>query len=318
MGWRLAFAGAPPFAATVLRHLLESPHRVALVYTQPDRPAGRGRKLTASPVRQVADAAGVPVRTPTRLAGDAQALQAAQALKEVDWLVVAAYGLFLPNVVLAAPKHDCLNVHPSLLPRWRGAAPVERALMAGDALTGVSIMRVEAKMDAGPVYRRRVMPLDESASGGAVTNALAEIGGQTLLEVLDDLPHLPAQAQDERLVTYAHKLTARDARIDWRRPASHVARQVRALSGRMAAYTMLGDDLRLRILAARPAVPAADAPPGTLLRHGKRWRVACGAGELEVTMAQLNRGKGTPQTMQSVVNGHPRLFHHGARFAMRP
>lgn len=318
MGWRLAFAGAPHFAATVLRHLLDSRHRVALVYTQPDRPAGRGRKLTASPVRQVAEAAGVPVQMPTRLANDAQALQAAEALKEVDWLVVAAYGLLLPNAVLEAPKHHCLNVHPSLLPRWRGAAPVERALMAGDALTGVSIMRVEAKMDAGPVYRRRTLPLDEFASGAAVTNALAEIGAQTLLEVLDDLPQLRAEPQDERLVTHAPKLTPEDAVIEWRHPAAGVARQIRALSGRMTAYTTLGDDLRLRILTAQPVLPVAHAPPGTLLQHGKRWRVACGEGALEITTAQLNRGKGTPQTMQSLVNGHPGVLRHGIRLGNRP
>jgi len=312
MGWRLAFAGAPHFAAIVLRRLIDSPHCVALVYTQPDRPAGRGRKLTASAVRQVAQAAGVEVRTPVRLAGEAA------ALKDVDWLVVAAYGMFLPKPIRHAPKQHCLNVHPSLLPRWRGAAPVERAIMAGDAQTGVSIMRVEAKMDAGPVYRRRVLPLDESASGAVVTSALAELGAQTLLEVLDELPRLPAEEQDERLATYAPKLTAEDARIDWRQPAARIARQVRALSGRMAAYTTLGDDLRLRVLTARPAAPTADAVPGTLLRRGKGWRVACGEGELEVTTVQLNRGKGTPQTLQSVVNGHPGLFHHGARFGNRP
>lgn len=312
MAWRLAFAGTPLFAATILRRLLDSPHRVALVYTQPDRPAGRGRKLAASPVRLVAEAAGVEARTPTRLTGEAE------TLGNVDCLVVAAYRLFLPDAVLDAPKHGCLNVHPSLLPRWRGAAPVERAIMAGDAQTGVSIMRVSAKLDAGPVYRQRSVPLDESATGSAVTAALAELGAETLLEVLAALPDLPAEEQDETLATYARKLTAEDARIDWQRPATDIARQVRALSGRLAAYATLDDDVRLRILAARPAPAAETATPGTLLRRGKQWCVACGEGELELETVQLNRGKGTPLAMQSAVNGYPALLREGTRFGQQP
>lgn len=308
MGWRLAFAGTPLFAATILRRLLDSPHRVALVYTQPDRPAGRGRKLSKSPVRQIAEAAGVEVRTPTRLTAEAE------TLKDVDALVVASYGLFLPHAVLDAPHHGCLNVHPSLLPRWRGAAPVERAIMAGDAQTGVSIMRVTAQLDAGPVYRQRALPIDESASGTTVTAALAELGAEALLEVLAALPDLPAEQQDEGRATYAHKLTAEDARIDWQRPAAHIARQVRALSGRLAAHTTLGDGFRLRILAASVAPTRANAIPGTLLRRGKQWRVACGDGELALETVQLNRGKGTPLAMQSAVNGYPALLHEGTRF----
>lgn len=307
MAWRLAFAGTPLFAATILRRLLDSPHDVALVYTQPDRPAGRGRKLSASPVRQVAEAAGVEVRTPTRLTGEVE------TLGDMDCLVVAAYRLFLPDAVLEAPRLGCLNVHPSLLPRWRGAAPVERAIMAGDAQTGVSIMRVTAKLDAGPVYRRRSVPLDESATGSAVTAALAELGAETLLEVLAALPDLQPNEQDDSLATYAHKLTAEDARIDWQRPATDIARQVRALSGRLAAYTTLNEAVRLRILAAR-AVPAGnDTTPGTLLRRGKHWRVACGEGELELETVQLNRGKGTPLPVQSAVNGYPALLREGHR-----
>lgn len=306
MAWRLAFAGTPLFAATILRRLLDSPHDVALVYTQPDRPAGRGRKLSASPVRQVAEAAGVEVRTPTRLTGEFE------TLGDVDCLVVAAYRLFLPDAVLEAPKLGCLNVHPSLLPRWRGAAPVERAIMAGDVQTGVSIMRVTAKLDAGPVYRQRPVPLDDSATGDAVTDALAELGAETLLEVLAALPDLQAEEQDDNLATYAHKLTAEDARIDWQRPATGIARQVRALSGRLAAYTTLDEDVRLRILAARPLPAGNDTTPGTLLRRGKQWRVACGEGELALETVQLNRGKGTPQPMQSAVNGYPALLREGS------
>lgn len=307
MGSRLAFAGTPLFAATILRRLLDSRHRVALAYTQPDRPAGRGRKLSPSPVRRVAEAADVEVRTPTRLTAEAE------TLKDMDALVVASYGLFLPDAILDAPHHGCLNVHPSLLPRWRGAAPVERAIMAGDPQTGVSIMRVTAQLDAGPVYRQRALPIDETATGAAVTAVLADLGAEALLEVLAALPDLPAEQQDDDLATYAHKLTAEDARIDWQRPAAHIARQVRALSGRLAAYATL-DDVRLRILGARAVPTGVNARPGTLLRRGKQWRVACGDGELALETVQLNRGKGTPQAMQSAVNGYPALLHEGTRF----
>ena len=308
MGWRLAFAGAPPFAATVLRRLLGSAHRVVRVYTQPDRPAGRGRRVAPCAVRRVADAAGLDVRTPTRLAGEAD------GLRDVDWLIVAAYGLLLPAEILAAPKHHCLNVHPSLLPRWRGAAPVERAIMAGDAETGVSIMRVEAALDAGPVYRQRRLPLDATASGAAVTDALAHLGAETLLEVLAELPQLRPEPQDPRLAAYAAKLSAEDAVIDWRHPAARIARQVRALSGRLAAYTTLGENARLRVLEACAVGGETRAPPGMLQRHAGSWRVACGEGALELVTVQLNRGKGTPQPMVSAVNGYRALLHEGARF----
>lgn len=308
MGWRLAFAGAPSFAATVLRRLLDSPHRVVRVYTQPDRPAGRGRKVVPCAARRVAAAAGLDVRTPTRLAGEAE------GLRDVDWLVVAAYGLLLPAEILAAPKHHCLNVHPSLLPRWRGAAPVERAIMAGDTETGVSVMRVEAALDAGPVYRQRRLPLDATASGAAVTDALAHLGAETLLEVLAELPQLRPDPQDPRLATYAAKLGAEDAVIDWRHPATRIARQVRALSGRLAAYTTLDGDVRLRVLEAHALETETHAAPGTLRRHAGSWRVACGEGALEIVTVQLNRGKGTPQPMASAVNGYRALLHEGARF----
>ena len=307
MGWRLAFAGAPPFAATVLGRLVDSPHHVLRVYTQPDRPAGRGRRVAPCAVRRVADAAGLDVRTPTRFAGEAD------GLREVDWLVVAAYGLLLPAEILDAPKHHCLNVHPSLLPRWRGAAPVERAIMAGDAETGVSVMRVEAALDAGPVYRQRRLPLDGTANGAAVTDALAHLGAETLLEVLAELPQLRPEPQDPRRATYAAKLGAEDAVIDWRHPAARIARHVRALSGRLAAYTTLGESVRLRVLEARAVEAETHAPPGTLRRYAEGWRVACGEDALEIVTVQLNRGKGTPQPMASAVNGYRALLHENAR-----
>ena len=306
MNWRLAFAGSPAFAATILQSLIESRHRVELVYSQPDRRAGRGRKLVASPVRSLAEASGIAVATPARLAGEEG------TLATFDYFVVAAYGLLLPPAILDAPRGGCLNVHASLLPRWRGAAPVERAIMAGDCETGVSIMQLDAGLDTGPVYMRRRMALADSATGGTVASTLASLGARALLDTLDALPDFAPTPQDERLATYAPKLTAPDSRIDWRHSAPAIGRQIRALSGRSAAYATVGET-RLRILDAQP-LPAASRQPGLLTKRGGSWQVACGEGSLEVRTVQLSRGKGTAQSMQSAVNGYPQLLFDGAHF----
>ncbi len=310
MAWRLAFAGAPAFAATVLSRLIDSPHRVELVYTQPDRRAGRGRTVTPSAVRKVADRAGIEVRTPRRLSREAA------TLGDFDWLVVAAYGLLLPEAILDAPKHHCLNVHASLLPRWRGAAPVERAIMAGDRETGVSIMRIDAGLDTGPVYRRASLPLTAETSGARATEALSELGAETLLDTLDDLPECEAVPQDSRFASYAPKLTADESRIDWRETAVALDRRVRALSGRMAAYTTLDAGVRMRILEARPLPDDAGAAPGTLRHIEDGWRVTCGDGALLLATVQLNRGRGTPQPIANVVNGYSRLLFDGVRLGV--
>ncbi|MCE2461723.1 MAG: methionyl-tRNA formyltransferase [Pseudomonadales bacterium] len=308
MAWRLAFAGAPAFAETILARLLDSRHRVDLVYTQPPRPTGRGRRVSKSPVHGLAETAGIEVRTPTRLTGEEP------TLAEFDWLVVAAYGLLLPQSILDAPKHHCLNVHASLLPRWRGAAPVERAIMAGDDETGVSIMRIDAKLDAGPVYRQRRWPLGGRVTGAAVSDELAALGATALLNVLDDLPGLEPLPQDDDSATYAHKLTRADSIVDWHRDAAVIDRQVRALSGRSAAYTTAPEGIRLRLLDARPVSQSDDSPPGTLRRKDNRWQIACGTGALAPMTVQLNRGKGTAMPMKSAANGFPKLLFDGARF----
>lgn len=304
---RLAFAGTAPFATTVLDRLIASAHEVATVYTQPDRRAGRGRKLKPSPVRRLADARGIVVRTPTKLAPEANALAA------FDAVVVAAYGLLLPAAVLAAPRHGCLNVHASLLPRWRGAAPVERAIMAGDRETGVSIMQVDTGLDTGPVYLRRPLPLDHRSTGEAVTEALAHLGAQAMLDTLERLGTDAPSPQDDDQATYADKLTANDAVIRWSRDATALDRQVRALGGRMAAYTTADDGTRIRILAARPQGQDVAGSPGTLVRDGRQWCVACGVGRLALDTVQLNRGKGTPLAIASAANGYPRILFDGAR-----
>ena len=257
MAWRLAFAGAPEFAAMILARLMTSRHQVGLVYTQPPRPTGRGRKVLKSPVHELAEHAGIDVRTPTELSGEES------ILAEFDWLVVAAYGRLLPQTILDAPKHHCLNVHASLLPRWRGAAPVERAIMAGDDETGVSIMRIEAKLDSGPVYCKRRVPLGDRAVGTKVVDELADLGATALLEVLDGLPDMAPAPQDDALATYAKKLTGSDSIIDWGQDVVAIDRQVRALSGRAAAYTTAPEaldcvfsrpDRRIRAMTRRPDV----------------------------------------------------------------
>lgn len=304
---RLAFAGTAPFATTVLERLIASDHDVTTVYTQPDRRAGRGRKLKPSPVRRLAAARGVDVRTPAKLDPEADAFAA------FDAVVVAAYGLLLPPGVLAAPRYGCLNVHASLLPRWRGAAPVERAIMAGDRETGVSIMQVDAGLDTGPVYCRRHLPLDDQSTGAAVTDALAHLGAQAMLDTLDRLGTDTPRPQDDDQATYADKLSADDAVVHWGRNAAVLDRQVRALSGRMAAYTTADDGTRIRILAARPQVSDTSDSPGTLVRDGQEWCVTCGVGRLALDTVQLNRGKGTPLAIASAANGYPRILFDGAR-----
>ena len=312
MAWRLAFAGAPAFAETILARLLDSPHRVDLVYTQPPRPTGRGRKVSKSPVHLLAETAGIEVRTPTRLQGEES------SLAEFDWLVVAAYGLLLPQTVLDAPRHHCLNVHASLLPRWRGAAPVERAIMAGDADTGVSIMRIEAKLDAGPVYRQRRISLGDEAVGAAVTTTLAALGADTLLEVLDELPDLLPEPQDDASATYAQKLTRADSLIDWHADAVTIGRQVRALSGRAAAFTTGPGGVRLRILEANPTPREKTSAPGTLRQDAEGWRVSCGQGALRLSTVQLDRGRGTPMPIQSAANGYSQVVFDGVLFGAPP
>ena len=308
MAWRVAFAGTPAFAVEVLQRLLDSPHEVACVFTQPDRPARRGRRPQPSPVRTVAETAGLPVHGPTRFG----AIELA-ALADCHCLLVAAYGLVLPPAVLGVPRLGCINVHASLLPRWRGAAPVEHAILAGDAETGVSIMHMEAGLDTGPVYRQARLPLGPDATGEETTAALAVLGGETLLAVLAALPGLEPLPQDDQAATYAPKLAPAASLIDWRQSAAQVDRQVRALLGRAPAYTMAGDgQVRLRVLAARPAESHGADAAGVLRRAPAGWQVACGDGALRLLTVQLNRGRGTPQPIDSAVNGYPKILFDGA------
>ncbi len=284
---RILYAGTPEFAVPALSALIESAHEVVAVYTQPDRPAGRGRRLTPSPVKQLALDAGLPVRQPTTLKDAAAAAEL--AAWDADLLVVAAYGLILPQPVLDAPRLGCVNIHASLLPRWRGAAPIQRALLAGDTSTGISIMCMEAGLDTGPVYSLTPLEIGAADTGGSLTKRLAALGAEALLAALPGILAGSASPtpQDHAAATYARKLTKDEARIDWARPAPELERAVRAFDPWPVAQTRLGDEV-LRIWAAYVPVDASTSQePGRVLATGVGGiDVATGDGILRITELQ--------------------------------
>ncbi len=275
---RLAFMGTPEFAVPALEALVAAGHEVAAVYTQPPRPADRGR-LTPSPVHRRADALGLPVRTPERLRG-AQHAEAFAALA-LEAAVVAAYGLILPRAILEAPRRGCFNIHASLLPRWRGAAPIQRAILAGDAETGVTIMRMAPGLDTGPMLLKAATPVD-AKTAGALTAELATMGARLMVEALARLDTLVEEPQDEALATYAAKIAKAEARIDWKDPAASIARRVRAMNPAPGAWFLAGDQ-RVKLLAAEVAAGAAEGPPGRLRPDAS---VACGEGKLRLLEVQ--------------------------------
>ena len=283
---RIAFAGTPAFAVPSLEALLASEHDIAAVVTQPDRPAGRGRRLTAPPVKELAQAAGVAVLQPERL--DAEALRAGVG-QPLDALVVVAYGQRLDAELLGLPAWGAINVHASLLPRWRGAAPIARAILAGDGETGVSIMQMTAGLDAGPVLARAATPIGAAETAGALHDRLAGLGARALLDVLaDPAGHFAAaEPQNPAAATHAAKLTRGEARIDWSDPAERIARAVRAFHPWPVAFTEFGDTT-LRIHRAEALPAAAAAAPGTIVAAGSAGiDVAAGAGQLRLQEVQL-------------------------------
>ena len=282
--------GTPAFAVPVLDALVDAGHQIAAVYSQPPRRAGRGKALTPSPVHARADALGVEVRTPERLRDPAD--QQAFAALEADAAVVAAYGLILPRAVLDAPRLGCLNVHASLLPRWRGAAPIQRAILADDAETGAVIMQMEAGLDTGPVRLEGRTPVD-GKTAGELTDELAAMGAALMVRVLADPQAYPPVSQPEDGVTHAPKIDKAEARIDWRQPALAIERQVRAFNPAPGAFFEHAGE-RIRILAAE-AGPAGGlaAPPGTMI--DMTLGVATGDGVLLPRLVQrAGRGAMTP------------------------
>lgn len=275
---RIAFMGSPDFAVPALRALHAAGHEIAAVYCQPPRPAGRGQKETPCPVHRAALDLGLPVRTPARLKRDA-AEHAAFAALDLDAAVVAAYGLILPRAMLDAPRRGCINIHASLLPRWRGAAPIHAAILAGDGETGITIMRMEEGLDTGPMLLSEAMPIAPDATVGALHDALAAMGARLVLRALAEDP--PAIPQPEAGVTYAPKLTKADGRLDWAAGAAALDRRVRALNPWPGTYFDHGGE-QVRVISAR-AEPGSGAP-GTVLDDAAL--VATGAGALRLLRLQ--------------------------------
>lgn len=287
---RIAFMGSPDFAVPVLAALAEAGHEIACVYSQPPRPAGRGKKLRPTPVHHWAEARGIEVRTPRSLKKAPE--QEAFAELNLDAAVVVAYGLILPQEVLDAPRHGCMNMHASLLPRWRGAAPIHRAILAGDTVTGVQAMIIEAGLDTGPVLATETTPITASDTTGSVHDRLAALAANLAVSALAGLVDgaLIPQPQPSQGVTYAHKVTAEDQRIDWSRPAAEVDCQIRGLSPFPSAwfqYMPEGETapLRMKALMSRQESGQTQAAPGELLDDG--LLVQCGdGGAVRLLMAQ--------------------------------
>ena len=288
---KVAFAGTPEFAAAALEAILAAGFDVPLVLTQPDRPAGRGMQLQPSPVKRVALAAGIPVHQPEKLRTPEQ--QAPLAAVQADVLVVAAYGIILPQAVLDLPRHGCLNIHASLLPRWRGAAPIHRAIQAGDAATGITIMQMDASLDTGPMLLSRAEAIHADDTTGSLHDRLAQLGADMIVEALRALPGgLTATPQPADGVTYAAKIGKTEASVDWNRPAAELERAIRAFNPFPGAVATL-QQTPVKLWRAR-AIDAAGTPGEVLLAEGAGVIVACGEGALCITELQKPGGKRLP------------------------
>ena len=276
---RLAFMGSPDFAVPALQALHRAGHDIAAVYCQPPRPAGRGQALRLCPVHNAAEALGLEVRTPKRLRADLAAHEAFAGLN-LDAAVVAAYGLILPQAMLDAPRRGCLNIHASLLPRWRGAGPIQASVLAGDTETGITIMQMEAGLDTGPMLLREALPIGSADTAATLHDRLAEIGARLVLRALAENPLSTPQPDDG--ATYAPKLIREDGRLDWNRPAVQIDRQIRAFDPWPGTFSTLNGET-LKILAA--VVEEATGSAGTVL--DSRLTIACGYGAIRPTRVQL-------------------------------
>ena len=297
---KLAFAGTPEFARVALQALCEAGHQIVLVLTQPDRPAGRGMKMLASPIKALAQAKHLPLIQPRSLRLDGKypddALAAQQALQSAspEALIVAAYGLILPAWALQLPKHGALNIHASLLPRWRGAAPIHRAIEAGDPQTGVTIMQMDEGLDTGPMLRWRATDIGASETTGQLHDRLANLGAQLMVEVLRDLPTLHAQPQNPAGITYASKIDKAESWLDWQQPAEVLARRLRAFDPFPGGATRL-EGASLKVWAAQALMTESPSLPGQVLAVGpKGIDVGTGWGVLRLTELQKPGGKRLP------------------------
>jgi len=307
---RIVFAGTPEFAASSLAATLNTRHEVIAVYTQPDRPAGRGKKLTPSPVKALALENNIPVYQPINFKSS-EAVAELAALQP-DLMVVVAYGLLLPQVVLDIPRLGCINVHGSLLPRWRGAAPIQRALQAGDSQTGITIMQMEAGLDTGPMLLKASIDITAEDTGGSLHDKLAEQGANCLVQALDKLATapLPAERQQDALANYAHKLSKEEAQLNWAESAETLARTIRAFNPWPVAFTV-ADGERIRLLSAVPeAGNAAEAQPGTVLSKDRNGiLIQCGSGLLRILELQLPGAR--TQSVNDFINGGKLILEAG-------
>ncbi|MFT4826179.1 MAG: methionyl-tRNA formyltransferase [Halioglobus sp.] len=313
---RIVFAGTPDFAAQHLKALLKSTHQVVAVYTQPDRPAGRGKKLHASPVKQLAESSTVPVLQPATLRGDIEVAQLS-ALKP-DVLVVVAYGLILPQAILDVPRLGCLNVHGSLLPRWRGAAPIQRAVEAGDKQSGVTIMQMDAGLDTGAMLATAKCPIGSTTTSTSLLDDLAGLGAPLLLKVLNDLPaHLSrAVSQQDSEATYANKILKSEAEVSWQQSAVTIERSVRAFNPFPISFTTVGEQ-RFKIWEARVvSCPDHQQTPGTIAAASREGIVVwCGQDQLNITKAQLPGGK--VLSVDQILSAKSEQFAPGVRLGIR-
>lgn len=304
---RLVFAGTPDFAATALNALLEAGHDICAVYTQPDRPAGRGRKLRPGPVKQLAIEHNIPVCQPLDFKSDA-ALQELAGW-QADLMIVAAYGLLLPQQVLDIPRFGCLNIHASLLPRWRGAAPIQRAILAGDRETGITIMQMDAGLDTGDMLLKLACPITPDDTGGSLHDKLAGLGGKAIVQALANYDALAPEPQDDSQACYARKLDKAEAAIDWHKPAEQLAREVRAFNPWPVSHTTLGGEI-LRIWEASVTADSDAMEPGTVLAATPEGiEVACGSGNL--LLLQIQPAGSKPMTTAAFLNGRPGQIQAG-------
>ncbi|WP_178861920.1 methionyl-tRNA formyltransferase [Thiomicrorhabdus cannonii] len=306
---RIVFAGTPDFSVAPLKALLDSPHDVVAVYTQPDRPAGRGRKLTASPVKEVALQHNIPVFQPETLRNEHA--QAELAALNADLMIVVAYGLILPKAVLEMPIYGCLNIHASLLPRWRGAAPIQRAIEAGDAESGVTIMQMDVGLDTGDMLYKVTTPIAADDSAQSLHDRLSTLGAEALMATLSDLENLQQQAQkqDDSLVTYAEKLNKAEAEIHWSEPAETIVRKIHAFNPWPMAYTDFQDQ-PLRILGAQIAAEktASENSAGRVLAVEKQG-ILIGTGSTPIWVTQLQPAGKKPMAAYDFAQSRQLLGH---------
>lgn len=302
---RIIYAGTPEFAVPALRALVEAGHHVLAVYTQPDRPSGRGLQVRASPVKEAALALGIPVEQPTSLKDPQTIAMLAQHAPDV--MVVAAYGLILPQAILALPRYGCINIHASLLPRWRGAAPIQRAIEAGDLETGITIMQMETGLDTGPMLAKIATPIDSEDTAESIHDRLAGLGAQAILDVLERISsgQIRAEPQDPTLVCYASKLTKSEAQVDWHRSSKEIVRKIQAFNPWPIADTSWGER-RLKLYEARELDIPSTAPPGLVVAESREGiDVASGKGVVRILSLQLPGRR--VQTAGEFINGNSLL-----------